>query len=915
MKNDPLRLEQEISLPFDDRVDILFHEIELAVKWDRPSIIFAIYKSDSIRNEVNILLEEKLKNIAQKTRSIKSGKANQFDFVSQVSQLKDLSQTVLLIDGFNWECGVEGLSVLREFNKHREYFIDNNIRAVFWLYENEVSDFAENATECWILRHRVVEFVDVPQPGQGAAQSIESKWLKAENPPADKKSSDNSPQKILNLQEGEKVNTSHANALLSLGILFWRKGNARRALKYLKASAEISKLLSDQSLQAQCQNALALVQKELGNIDDAVSSYQRALSLSPESEFLWNNLGQLLAKNERNEDAIQAFNKALSCSPRDFLSWDGVGHIYLKLGVYQNAISAFEKALEIAPYYESSWVGIGKAYMESGELEKAENSLRKAVELNVRLTDAWINLAKCFAQQKRDADAIAVYYKGIEFNPQNAELWDELGRLYMQKQRYAESISALNEVISLCPQKGEAHMRLAFALFQIGDYETSASVYERSIPLIGDDNTRSAIWNRLGDTYLQMKDYEKAIAAYKQSDRPKDAPEDPGDKNDESIEEIENTLSSSDKNDESLGENESTPANSDKSDELAVEIDNNPSRSDQKIEQNIIGKERGETMIEANHLFDLKTAAEWNEHGNAHLKAGAYNDAIAAYTKAIELAPDACWPYIQNLAHVHYQKGKAKGKLSVGKIEDPDIWEGEDESETTSLPGYDAITDAERGGAAEEPKMERPDKMYSTGKLPVNSDAGRIQRDITNPAACCQRSGKGIDETKREGSNVPTDGSNAKSEDLQKMETEANIPTNKTITAQLVENTPRDAVDWNELGNSLTSAKKLDSAIEAYKKAIEMNPKFGQPFSNLGFIYYRQGKYEEAIKLYKKSIDLLENPEDTAVSWNRLGDAHRRLGDYGNALIAYQKSSESTPTLSPVMARARVTLLENIVAG
>ena len=95
-----------------------------------------------------------------------------------------------------------------------------------------------------------------------------------------------------------------------------------------------SKSIGDQPLQAQCQNALALVHTELGNVDEAVAAYQSAISLSPESEYLWNNLGQLLSKNERNEEAINAFNKALACSPRDFLSWNGIGHIYLQNGCF-----------------------------------------------------------------------------------------------------------------------------------------------------------------------------------------------------------------------------------------------------------------------------------------------------------------------------------------------------------------------------------------------------------------------------------------------------------------------------------------------------------------------------------------------------------------------------------------------------
>ena len=366
MNSNSLQVEPGLGLSFQDRIDILFHEIELAVKWNRPSILFAIYKSEFIRDEVNKLLKEKLQNIAQSTYSLRTNYKNQFDFLSQISQLPNLSQNVLLIDGFNWECSAEGVGVFKEFNKHREYFIDNNIRAIFWLYEDEVSDFAANATECWILRHRVVEFVDIPSQDQISVQSLESVGHRDEQPPAYESKSDKSPEKVLKMPVNEKETTSHANALLSLGIIFWRKGNLQRSLKYLMASEELSVLIANHSLKAQCQNAIALVHTELGNLDDAISAYKSAISLSPESGFLWNNLGQLLAKNERNDEAIDAYKKAISCSSQDFLSWDGVGHVFNKLGVFQNAISAFEKALEIAPYYEYSWAGLGKAYFESG---------------------------------------------------------------------------------------------------------------------------------------------------------------------------------------------------------------------------------------------------------------------------------------------------------------------------------------------------------------------------------------------------------------------------------------------------------------------------------------------------------------------------------------------------------------------
>jgi tetratricopeptide (TPR) repeat protein len=882
MNNESHHQELDISLPFQDRIDILFREIELAVRWDRPSILFAIYKSDITRDEVNSVLREKLESISQKTHLIQTSFNNQFDFLDQISELPNLAETVLIIDGFNWECGPEGVRVFQEFNKNREYFIDNNIRAIFWLFENEVSDFAANATECWVLRHRVVEFVDLPQLEQESIQSLESLWQGSDKPSTGDLIPESLPREELKIKDDEKGNNSRANAFLNLGILFWRKGNLKRALKYVKASEEISIKFSNQSLQAQCQNALALVHTELGNVDEAVAAYEHAISLSPESEYLWNNLGQLLAKNERNGEAINAFNKALASFPRDFLSWNGVGQVYLKLGAYQNAISAFDKALEIAPNYDSSWEGIGKAYLESAQLEKAEESLRRAVELNPHLTDAWENLGKCFIQHKRDVDAIAVYHKAIEINPQNAGLWNELGKLLFQKHIYVECISAFQKVISINPQCREASINLANALFQIGDYETSASIYEENIPQFEDEVTRSGLFNRLGDAYLYMKDYEKAIVAYKQSEQLQ--------KESKNI------------NDENTG--------------LTDEIPETHPEIDQNLEEDNSGQERGEEMIEANQVFDLKTAAEWNERGNAHLKAGDYNDAIVAYTKAIELAPDACWPYIQNLAQVHYQKGKAIGKMNIGKIDDPDVWEGEDDAEPASIVNYDSLINPDQTADSEEPKLEKSTET-SAADLPPDAKEIENPQDMMHDQAKENTSeiNEPVKEQEKEPESAVTKTCCVKLETTEASDSGLNIAQDQSSLSQSDGNHPHTSSDWNELGNSLINSKKFNDAIEAYKKAIEMDPKNGQPYSNLGFIYYRMGKYDFAVLLYKKSIDLLSSPEDRAISWNMLGDAYRRLGDYGNALEAYKKSGENKPAVSPVMARARAALLENIVAG
>ena len=335
-------------------------------------------------------LSGKLASLSQKTNRIRT---DNFDFMKEIAGLPNLSQTVLLIEGFNWECGREGLSVLTEFNKHRDYFVDNHIRAIFWLYENELSEFTQDATECWILRQRVVDFSELPQAASQPVQALDTFWQEAGDSLPGSELTDESYAHILDLAKKNQANADHANRLLSQGILGWRKGNSQKAIKYLRLAAGIAKILGNKSLQSQCQNALALANTKAGNEEDAIRSYENAANLSPKSGYLWNNLGQLLARKERNEEAITAFKKAVEVSPQDFMSWDGLGHVYLKMGLHQNAISAFEKALEISPTCEFSWSGIGQAYLESGQLEKAAIPLGKAVKLNPRAVDTWRNLA------------------------------------------------------------------------------------------------------------------------------------------------------------------------------------------------------------------------------------------------------------------------------------------------------------------------------------------------------------------------------------------------------------------------------------------------------------------------------------------------------------------------------------------
>jgi superkiller protein 3 len=120
----------------------------------------------------------------------------------------------------------------------------------------------------------------------------------------------------------------------------------------------------------------------------------------------------------------------------------------------------------------------------------------------------------------------------------------------------------------------------------------------------------------------------------------------------------------------------------------------------------------------------------------------------------------------------------------------------------------------------------------------------------------------------------------------------------KPAAAQAIEKTSDENLNplvWNEKGNVHFKQQAFDDAISAYNRAIQLDPAFGWPYSNLALTYLIQGQYAEAILLYQKSLELLKNDKDKAVSWNGLGNVYRYLNDYPNAVAAYQKAADLDP--------------------
>jgi len=100
------------------------------------------------------------------------------------------------------------------------------------------------------------------------------------------------------------------------------------------------------------------------------------------------------------------------------------------------------------------------------------------------------------------------------------------------------------------------------------------------------------------------------------------------------------------------------------------------------------------------------------------------------------------------------------------------------------------------------------------------------------------------------------------------------------------------AGEWFEEGFALYNQGKYNDSIEAYGKALELDPKNESMWNNYGLGLYSLGRYDEAIEAYDRAIAISTSYAD---AWNNKGAALAVQGKYGEALVAFDKATEINP--------------------
>jgi len=241
------------------------------------------------------------------------------------------------------------------------------------------------------------------------------------------------------------------------------------------------------------------------NIDNAIASFNRALSSDPKygqayaalGEAYWHGYHEGQHGSEWMEKARSACQQAVALGPTLSDGYACLGRVHQSTGEYESAVSDFQKATSLDPTSDSAYRGLADAYQKLNKPAEAEATYKKAIALRPQYWAGYSWLGVFYWQQGRYADAAEMFQEVTTLAPDNYRGYSDLGAMLILQGRYQDAIREFEKSASIRPT-AQTYNNLGTAWFALRKFNESATNFEASVKL---EKSNWLSWGNLGDAY------------------------------------------------------------------------------------------------------------------------------------------------------------------------------------------------------------------------------------------------------------------------------------------------------------------------------------------------------------------------------------------------------------------------------
>ena len=254
-----------------------------------------------------------------------------------------------------------------------------------------------------------------------------------------------------------------------------------------------------------------------GNEDDftlqTIDNYQITQN-TPSTTQTFNDLvinANNLFHRSNFEEAITFYQKALDLNPQSAPVFFNMGQAFFELKKYPEALQAYKNALMLNPKHDHALIQIGKLLHDVKQYKDAIFPLQKGLSLNPNHIEARLLLARIFHNDRQFAESIDTIKQGLALFPSNINLRFELANIYNTINKLEKALAIYEQLNKEMPNNPSINYNIAFTLKKLDRIEESLVYYDKALEL--NPQHSDAIFSR-GLAYLMLGDFEKGWEGY-----------------------------------------------------------------------------------------------------------------------------------------------------------------------------------------------------------------------------------------------------------------------------------------------------------------------------------------------------------------------------------------------------------------
>jgi tetratricopeptide (TPR) repeat protein len=603
---------------------------------------------------------------------------------------------------------------------------------------------------------------------------------------------------------------------------------------------------------------LGQVLRQQSRLDDAIYAYEQAIKLEPTYAWAHNGLGLAQKMIGRTRDALNSFRRAARYQPRAVMHWYSLTEMYVDLGQVQDALEPALEATRVDPSHPLSWAKLGQVLRHLKRYDEALEAYDKSLAIDPSLTWAVNGRGIVLEQMERYEEALGCYATAAQQAPEDVWHWYNQGNVLVMMERFGEAVEPLQRALDIDPTNARCWARLSKSLRHLNRLDESLEASQRATALA---EQQPWAWSELGATLEMQGRHVDALDAYRK----------------------------------------------------AVELSDDPFYTYKQTDLlSQIGKNQTACeLLEAALQREPDNAQLWGKYGQALRRMRRLDEALVAYTRAIDLDPDDAWAWggrglTLGEFNRHREALDSFDKALALNQEDPWLWYNRAEELLALNRPHEALDSLQHA------LKRRPDHAESWAKrgqaLRKLSDLegalAAFDRAVqVNPAYAWAWNGRALTLRElRRREEALASYQRAVREDPHNIWYRINqidllldmrqAQEALQVAGALVDVAPDNPVVWARQGQVLRRLHRYADALASYDRALTLDTKYAWAWNGKGMSLFALERYREAVACYQQATTYAS---DDPWFWYNFGEALMRLGDTEGAKAKYHSALKADP--------------------